>query len=48
MLFTNLAYCEHKIGEDTLALEHIRRALLIFDDYKEAKELLEEIKSNEH
>ncbi len=48
ILFTNLAYCEHKIGEDTLALEHIRRALLIFDDYKEAKELLEEIKSNEH
>ena len=47
ILFTNLAYCEHKIGDDTLALEHVRRALLIFDDYKEALDLLEEIKTND-
>ena len=43
ILLTNLAKCEYKCNKKEEALEHIRRALMIFDDYKEALELLEEI-----
>ena len=43
ILLTNLAKCEYKCNKKDEALEHIRRALMIFDDYKEALELLEEI-----
>ncbi len=43
ILLTNLAKCEYKCNKKDEALEHIRRALMIFDDYKEALSLLEEI-----
>ncbi len=43
MLLTNLAKCELKCGKKKEALEHIRQALFIYDDYKDALELLEEI-----
>ncbi len=47
ILLTNLARCEFELKYKTLALEHVRRALLIFDEYEEAVKLLEEIKANE-
>ncbi len=47
ILLTNLAKCEYKLKDKTLALEHLRRALLIFDEYEEATKLLEEIKADE-
>ena len=45
ILLTNLAKCEYKMGKKDEALEHIRQALMIFEDYKEALELLKEIKN---
>ena len=43
ILLTNLAKCEYKCGKENEALEHIRQALLVFDDYADALNLLEEI-----
>ncbi len=43
ILLTNLAHCEYKCDKKKEALEHIRQALMIFDDYQEALDLLEEI-----
>ena len=43
MLLLNLAKCEYKTLKKDQALEHLRQALLIFEDYPEALELLEEI-----
>lgn len=43
ILLTNLAKAEFKIGKKQEALEHLRQALFIFDDYDEALNLLEEI-----
>ena len=43
ILLTNLAKCEYECGKTNEASEHLRQALMIFDDYKEALELLKEI-----
>ena len=43
ILLTNLARCEYEIGKKNEAMEHIRQALMIFDDYTDALNLLEEI-----
>ena len=43
ILLTNLAKCEYKIGKIKEAKEHLRQALLVFDDYQDALNLLEEI-----
>ncbi len=43
ILLTNLAKCEIKCSKISEAQEHLRQALMIFDDYKEALDLLEEI-----
>lgn len=43
ILLTNLAKCEYKCEKKNEALEHLRQALLVFDDYKDALDLLEEI-----
>ncbi|MBQ7287361.1 MAG: tetratricopeptide repeat protein [Candidatus Gastranaerophilales bacterium] len=43
ILLTNLAKCEYKCGKENEALEHIRQALLVFDDYADALNLLQEI-----
>ena len=43
ILLTNLAKCEFKSGKTNEACEHLRQALMIFDDYKDALDLLEEI-----
>ena len=43
ILLVNLAKCEIKEGRRKEALEHLRQALMIFDDYDEALELIEEI-----
>ena len=43
ILLTNLAKCEYKCDKINEAKEHLRQALMVFDDYKEALDLLEEI-----
>jgi len=43
ILLTNLAKCEAKCNKIKEANEHLRQALMIYDDYQEALELLEEI-----
>ena len=43
ILLTNLAKCELKCNKKDEAQEHLRQALMIFDDYQEALDLLEEI-----
>lgn len=43
ILLTNLAKCEYKIGKIEEAKEHLRQALLVFDDYQDALNLLEEM-----
>lgn len=43
ILLTNLAKCEHMCDKKSEAKEHLRQALMIFDDYQEALDLLEEI-----
>ena len=43
ILLTNLAKCEYYCGKKNEALEHVRQALLVFDDYSDALNLLEEI-----
>lgn len=43
ILLTNLAKCEFKCSKKSEAQEHIRQALMIFDDYKEALDLLKEM-----
>lgn len=43
ILLTNLARCEYETGKIEEAKEHVRQALLVFDDYQEALNLLEEI-----
>ena len=43
ILLTNLAKCEIKCSKISEAQEHLRQALMVFDDYKEALDLLEEI-----
>lgn len=45
ILLTNLAKCELKCGRKKEALDHIRQALLVFDDYSDALNLLEEVNS---
>ena len=45
ILLTNLAKCEIKCSKLDEAKEHLRQALLIYDDYKEALDLLKEINS---
>jgi len=45
ILLTNLAKCEYKCNKKNEAIEHVRQALMIFDDYQEALDLLEEINS---
>ena len=47
ILLTNLARCEMKCNKKKEALEHLRQALMIFDDYKEALDLVEEINNND-
>lgn len=44
IILTNLAKCEIKCDKKEEAREHLRQALMIYDDYSEALELLEEIK----
>ena len=44
ILLVNLARCEKECGKIEEAKEHLRQALLIFSDYSEALELLEELK----
>ena len=43
ILLTNLAKCEAKCDKKDEAIEHLRQALLIFDDYSEALNLLKEL-----
>lgn len=43
ILLTNLAKCEYKCSKKEEALEHLRQALMVFDDYEDALKLLEEI-----
>lgn len=43
ILLTNLARCEFECNKKDKAQEHLRQALMIFDDYKEALDLLKEI-----
>ncbi len=43
ILLTNLAKCEYKSNRKKEAVEHLRQALMVFDDYKDALDLLEEI-----
>ena len=43
ILLTNLAVCEVKCEKIKEANEHLRQALLIFDDYSPALKLLEEL-----
>lgn len=45
ILLTNLAKCELETNRKDKALEHLRQALLIYDDYPEALELLKEVKN---
>ena len=42
MILTNLAKCEIKIGKKNEAMEHLRQALMIFEDYEPALELIKE------
>lgn len=46
ILLTDLAKCEHFCNKDKESLEHLRQALMIYDDYDEALNLLEELKSD--
>ena len=46
ILLTNLAKCELKCNKKSEAKEHLRQALMIFDDYDEALKLLEEINND--
>ena len=43
ILLVNLARCEKECGKIEEAKEHLRQSLLIFSDYSEALELLEEL-----
>ncbi|MBR2068450.1 MAG: tetratricopeptide repeat protein [Candidatus Gastranaerophilales bacterium] len=43
ILLINLAKCEHALSRDKEALEHTRQALMIYDDYQDALNLLEEL-----
>ncbi len=43
IILTNLAKCEIKCDKINEAKEHLRQALMIYDDYSEALELLKEI-----
>ncbi len=43
IILTNLAKCELKCGRKKEALDHVRQALLIYDDYDEALSLLKEL-----
>ena len=43
ILLTNLAKCEYNYDKKQEASEHLRQALMVFDDYQEALDLLEEI-----
>jgi len=43
ILLTNLAKCEYKCNKKETATEHLRQALMVYDDYQEALNLLEEI-----
>ncbi|MBQ8847986.1 MAG: tetratricopeptide repeat protein [Candidatus Gastranaerophilales bacterium] len=45
ILLVNLAKSEYKTNKINEAKEHLRQALMIYDDYKEALDLLEEINS---
>lgn len=45
ILLTNLAACESKCERKKEAQNHIQQALLIFDDYKPALKILEELKN---
>ena len=45
ILLTNLAKCEFKCLKVDEAQEHLRQALMVYDDYKEALDLLKEINS---
>ena len=45
ILLTNLAKCELETNRKDKALEHLRQALFIYDDYPEALELLKEVKN---
>ena len=44
ILLYNLAKCEHECNKDKEAVEHLRQALLVYDDFEDALKLLEEIK----
>lgn len=43
MMLTNLAKCEYNCNKKNEALEHIRQALMMYDDYEPAIKLLEVI-----
>lgn len=43
ILLTDLAKCENICGKKHEALEHVRAALMVYDDYSEALKLLKEI-----
>ena len=45
IILTDLARCEMKTGRKKEALEHLRQALMVYDDYQEALNLLEELNS---
>ena len=47
ILLTNLAKCEIKCNKKQEAKEHLRQALMIFDDFEDALNLLEELDNDQ-
>ena len=47
ILLTNLAKCEIKCNKKQEAKEHLRQALMIFDDFEDALNLLEELNNDQ-
>ncbi len=45
IILTNLAKCENICGKKKEALDHIRQALMVYDDYEDALKLLKEIEN---
>ena len=45
IILTNLAKCEHNCNKDKEAINHLRQALVVYDDFEDALNLLKEIKN---